>query len=233
MSTSLSPASHPPVRLDPDRHQYVIRAGDDGYSCLGYNNARDHANQIAQLMQQPELAFSGDDYATLAGYRKYQAAVAAWGRSPFRSRTYFDPHTEPAVRRVLESCRLAGTPVRLILGNPRTGQSWLDEHDIVGTIGRSSGWLKVPLLVPQGEHGGGAILTAHVLGIVDWSSGKMFYRHPDYRTPDLLIQPTEDKRLPWRILHQGIDIARFDDIGKAGAYVAFMRGATVEPRTFQ
>lgn len=53
------------------------------------------------------------------------------------------------------------------------------------------------------------------------------------RTPDLLIQPTEDKRLPWRILHQGIDIARFDDIGKAGAYVAFMRGATVEPRTFQ
>jgi len=221
-----------PIRLNPDQHQYAIREGD-GYTCLGYNNARDHANQIAELLNQPELAFTPGDYATLAGYEKYQAAVTTWGHSPFSTRTYFDPHTEPAVRRVLETCRLAGTPVRLILGNPRTGQSWLDEHDVVGTIGRSTGGLKVPLLVPRGEHGGGAILTANVLGIVDWTSGKALYRHPGFLAPDLLIQPTGDKRLPWRVLHQGLDIARFDDIGKAGAYVAFMRGETVEPRIFQ
>ena len=233
MSLSSAPSSQPPVRLDPDQHQYVIRAGDDGYSCLGYNNARDHANQIAHLMNRPELAFSDDDYATLAGYEKYQAAVAAWERSPFGARTYFDPHTDPSVRRVLETCRLARTPVRLILGNPRTGQSWLEEHDVVGTIGRSTGWLKVPLLVPQGEASGSAIQTANVLGIVDWTSGKMLYRHPSYLVPDLLIQQTDDRRLPWRVLYQGMDIARFDDIGKAGAYVAFMRGATVEPRIFQ
>ncbi len=231
MSTP-TPSTQPAIRLSPDQHQYVIRE-DDGYSCLGYNNARDHANQIAHLMNRPELAFSVDDYATLAGYEKYQAAVAAWGRSPFSDRTYFDPHTEPVVRRVLESCRLAGAPVRLILGNPRTGQSWLDEHDVVGRIGRSTEWLKVPLLVPHGEDGGGAILTASVLGVVDWASGKVLYRYPNYLVPELLIEATDDKRLPWRVLHQGIDVARFDDIGKAGAYVAFMRGATVEPRIFQ
>ncbi|MBB4730507.1 hypothetical protein [Xanthomonas arboricola] len=228
----MSTTTSSPVRLNPDHHQYVIHAGD-GYSCLGYNNARDHANQIARLMNRPDLAFGDDDYATLDGYWKYQAAVAAWGHSPFTMRTYFDPHTEPAVRRVLETCRLAHTVVRLILGNRHTGQPWLEEHDVVGTIGRSTGLLKVPLLVPRGEYGGGGILSANVLGIVDWISGKLRYRHPDYHAPELLIQPSDDKRLPWRVLHQGIDVARFDDIGKAGAYVAFMRGATVEPRIFQ
>ena len=32
-------------------------------------------------------------------------------------------------------------------------------------------------------------------------------------------------RLPWRVLYQGMDIARFDDIGKAGAYAMQGRGA--------
>lgn len=231
MST-LSTPSVPPVRLDADRHRYVIREGD-GHSCLGYNNARDHADQIASLMNRPELAFGADDYATLAGYQKYQAAVAAWGRSPHSQHTYFDPHTAPAVRHALEKCRQAGTKVRLVPGDPCTGQPWLEEHDVVGTVGRSMGWLKVPLLVPHGEDGGTAILTSNLLCIIDWASGALLYRHRSYRAPDLLIHPTDDPRLPWSVLHQGSDIARFDDIGKAGAYVAFMRGATVEPQVFQ
>lgn len=227
-----STASDRPIRLNPDQHCYVIPEGD-GYSCLGYNNARDHANQIARLMERADLTFSAEDYTTLAGYEKYRNAIAAWGRSRYSAQTYFDPGTEPKVRRVLEACRQTHCQVRLVLGNPQTGLSWLDEHDVVGTIGRSTGWLKVPLLVSPGENGGGAILTANVLCIVDWQSGTVLYRHPVYHAPDLLIQPTSDTGLCWRVLHQGIDIARFDDIGKAGAYVAFMRGATIEPRVFQ
>jgi len=228
--SNLSPA--PAVRLDPDRHQYVVADGDH-CTCLGYNAARDHTRQIAELMGRPELAFAGDDYAALSGYTKYRAAIAAWRCSRHSARTYFDPHTEPAVRRVLEACRKAKNTVRLILGNPRSGMPWLDAHDVVGVVGRSGGGLKVPLLVPRGESGGGAILTAWVLGIVDWDSGKVLFRHPALLVPDLLIRPTNDRRPAWSVLHQGIDVARFDDIGKAGAFVAFMRGATIEPRTFQ
>jgi hypothetical protein len=34
------------------------------------------------------------------------------------------------------------------------------------------------------------------------------------------------------VLHEQ-PVATFDDIGKAGAYLAFMRGASVEPRVFR
>lgn len=222
---------HPAVRLSADHHHYVIAAGD-GFTCLGFNNARDHANQIADLLGRPDLAFTPEDYATLAGYAKYEAAVAAWGASHHTQHTYFDPGTAPAVRRVLEACRRSGQQVRLILGDPQTGQSWLDECDVVGRIARSTGWLKVPLLVEPGEHGGGAILTACVLGIIDWRSGTALYRHPAFVPPDLRILPADEVGFAWRVVHQGADIARFDDVGKAGAYVAFLRGATIEPRVF-
>ncbi|MCE4369714.1 hypothetical protein [Xanthomonas hortorum] len=232
MSNTTSPSPDPAIRLNPDQHCYVIPAGD-GYSCLGYNNARDHANQIARAMKRPELAFCADDYATAAGYDKYCAAIAAWGRSRYGQRTYFDPDTDPSVRKILEHYRRSGETVRLILGNPQTGMCWLSEHDVVGTIGRSTGWLKVPLLVQPGDSGGHAILTANVLNIVDWNSGVSVYRHAAYLAPELLIRPTGEEGMSWRVQHQGVDVARFDDIGKAGAYVAFMRGLSIEPRAFQ
>lgn len=231
MSHTTSPNRERAVHLNPDQHCYVIPAGD-GCSCLGYNEARDHADQIARLMERPELAFGADDYATLAGYSKYSEAIAAWGRSSYSVRTYFDPHTDPKVQEVLEAYRRSRRMLRLILGNPATGVTWLEEHDVVGTIGRSTGWLKTPLLIQPGEDGGPAILTANLLCIIDWGSGATAYRHPVYHVPDLLIRPTDGGDLSWCVTHQGVDVARFGDIGKAGAYVAFMRGLVIEPRIF-
>jgi hypothetical protein len=42
----------------------------------------------------------------------------------------------------------------------------------------------------------------------------------------------EDAARPWNVTHQDRTIAKFDDIGKAGAYIDFMRGASIEPRIF-
>lgn len=108
----------------------------------------------------------------------------------------------------------------------------MDEHDVVGKIGRSGGALKVPLL-EDGQSHGGAILTACVLTLINWKSGRTLYRHPAYREPDLELQPSEVPGHPWAVLHRHEVIARFKDIGKAGAYIAFMRGETIEPRIFQ
>ncbi|MDE2298439.1 MAG: hypothetical protein KGK18_09745 [Burkholderiales bacterium] len=220
------------VALNAGQRLYVI-VFDSGVSCLGFDNARDHANQIATLIGRHELAFTASDHGAIAGYAKYQQATKAWGDSALARRTYFDPGTAPEVARVLESCRKAGNKVRLVLGDAMTGESWLDEHDVVGTIGRSCGSFKVPLLVEEGEHGGGAILTARVLCISDWRSGKTRYRHPAYREPDLGIKPTEDAAHRWAVVHHDKEVARFADIGKAGAYLAFMRGETVGPQIFR
>jgi hypothetical protein len=219
------------VTLNTEQKLYVI-ATDSGYSCFGFDNARDHANQIAQRLSRADLSFTLSDYAALAGYRKYEEAVSAWSQSALTKQTYFDPGTDPKAAAVLESRRQTGGTVRLVLGDTRSGEAWLNEYDVVGKIGRSGGSLKVPLLVEDDESGGGAILTACVLHIIDWASGRTLYRHPVYREPELSLRPSDVPDRPWAVTHLNEVIARFKDMGKACAYIAFMLGETIEPRIF-
>ena len=220
------------VTLNRERRLYVIADGS-GFSCLGFDNARGHADQIARRLRQHDLAFTDEEHDTLAGYRKYEAATRAWGQSALTNDTYFDPGTCPEVIKALESCRKTRCQVRLVYGDTKSGQSWFDEFDVVGRIGRSTGWLKVPLLIEAGEAGGAAILTACLLRIIDWQSGAALYTHSSYRAPDLRLVPTGDVSQPWGVAHQRDELARFGDIGKASAYLAFMRGETIEPRVFR
>jgi hypothetical protein len=226
--------NHPTSRATINEAQrlYVI-ASDGGVSCLGFDNARDHANQIADKLRQPELACPASDCGALAGYAKYLRAIQVWGSSSAGRHTYFDPGTATDAARVLERCRKAGNKVRLVLGDTATGESWLDEYDVVGTIGRSTGPLKVPLLIEEGECGGGAILTVGLLCVIDWRNGKPVYRHPAYRVADLAIATSGDDQRPWAVRRRGETVAQFCDIGKAAAYVAFMRGLSVEPAIFR
>jgi hypothetical protein len=220
------------VSINAEQQLYVIDDGE-GYTCFGFANARDHANQIAHALGRTDLVFTDEDYATLAGYEKYGHAVQAWGQSPLTRTTFFEPGTDAKAAKVLESCRTHHRKVRLIFGDTSIGEPWLEEFDVVGRIGRSMGTLKVPLLVEPGEDGGGAILCACLLAIVDWKSGGVLYRHPAYCEIDLNIKPSGDTERPWDVLRREEVVARFSDIGKAGAYLAFMRGATIEPRIFQ
>jgi hypothetical protein len=65
------------VRINSEQQLYVIDCGE-GYTCFGFANARDHANQIARKLKRPNLIFTDQDYATLAGYEKYCNAVQFW-----------------------------------------------------------------------------------------------------------------------------------------------------------
>lgn len=220
------------VRINAEQQLYVIDCGE-GCTCFGFANVRDHANQIAHKLDRPDLAFTDQDFATLAGYEKYCNAVRAWGQSPMAHTTYFDPGTDAKAAKILESCRTHRQKIRLILGDTCSGEPWLGEHDVVGRIGRSMGTLKVPLLIEPDAQGGSAILCACILAIVDWASGHFLYRHSAYRKADLRIKPSSDIERPWDVLQGEEVVSSFNDIGKAGAYVAFMRGATIEPRVFQ
>jgi hypothetical protein len=220
------------VTLNQEQRLYFIHASA-GVSCFGFDNARDHANQIASLLRQPDLAFGPGDHGALSGYDRYLRAVDAWSRSPLTKRTYFDPGTDPKVATVLEQCRRRDLLIRLMLGDTATGESWLDEYDVVGSVGRSTGTLKVPLLLAPGEHGGPAILTACVLAIVAWQDGRWLYKHSSFHEPELSIRPLTEPGCAWKVLHDAKPIARFRDIAQAGGYAAFMRGATVEPRVFR
>ena len=143
------------IGINAEQQLYVIDSSE-GYTLFGFANARDHANLIAHRLGRADLAFTNEDYATLAGYDKYRHAVDAWCRSPLTCTTYFDPGTDAQAAKVLESCRRRERKVRLVLGDTRSGEPWLEEHDVVGRIGRSTGTLKVPLLIEAGDHGSSA-----------------------------------------------------------------------------
>ena len=88
-------------------------------------------------------------------------------------------------------------------------------------------------MLAPGKSAGAAIACAHLLAVIDWASGNGLYRHPLYREAELVLAPSGDGERPWDVVRQGRVVARFADIGQAGAWLAFMRGATIDPRVFQ
>lgn len=235
------------VTVNPDQKLYVIPCGD-GYTCFGFDNAQRHTLKIlASVVAQERghfkdvdhpsvfegieahpLNFTSADYGQISGYEKYQQACKLWS-AKFSDTTYFDPFTAPEVIRLLEQYRRSRHPVRIFLGDSETGRDWMEENDVVGTIGRSSGSMKVPLLVPQGEDGGGAILTACVLRIIDATTLKQVYAHSKYQPPALAVHPdTSVKKYTFRVDRDDEVQARFRTREQAFGYVAFMLGAAVK-----
>ena len=101
----------------------------------------------------------------------------------------FKQGTDVRIQELLTGYLLSGKPVRIFLGDTDTGRDWLETCDIVGTIGRSTGPLHVPLLVPKNKHYGCAVLTHCIVKLIDVETGKPVYQHPKYHYPTLQIKP--------------------------------------------
>ena len=229
--TSPAVRTTPKISISPGQPLYVLHH-EGGVTCFGFENARDHTAQISQLLADPSLAFTEADFGQLSGYERYQRACAAWAASPLSKQTYFDPRTDPKVASVLERYRKNGMTLRVFNGDAKTGADWLEEFDVVGTIGRSSGTQKVPLLMPAGESYGSAILTACVVRLVDWETGRDLYRHPLYQVPEFDLVTGNLTKLPYEVLHKGAVQSRFASKPAAMAYIAYMSGLSIEPRVF-
>jgi hypothetical protein len=81
------------------------------------------------------------------------------------------------VIKVLEQCRLNDTRIVLDYGDKATGESWGEHYDITGTISRSTGSIKVALLIYNSRSiGGSAILTDHIIGIKASLGKKELYK---------------------------------------------------------
>jgi len=97
--------------------------------------------------------------------------------------TSYHKDTNNEVVNVLESARLNNNRIILDYGDVTTGKSWNEENDIRGTIGRSNGTYKVPLLIKTTRsYGGGAILDNCILKITDAKSRRILYKHSLYHS---------------------------------------------------
>lgn len=93
--------------------------------------------------------------------------------------TAYHVNTCDEVVKVLEDCRKNRTRIRLDYGDVITGVTWGDVHDITGYIGRSTGDIKILLLVHnKRSYGGGCVLDQCIIGIQESAGGKILYKHP-------------------------------------------------------
>ena len=86
--------------------------------------------------------------------------------------TFYNIKTSDKVIEILEHIKKNEIRIVLDYGNVETGESWNEEFDVAGRIGRSTGSIKIPLLIHNKRSlGGGAILDSCIIGIKT-SNGK-------------------------------------------------------------
>ena len=110
--------------------------------------------------------------------------------------------------------------VRLVYGDIDTGKDWLQEYDVIGSIGKSTGTNQIPLLLSNSRStGGGAILEDCILKIVDVKSKKVLYQHDKYLAPKFDIVPSI---IGYSVTVGGNVQANFKTIKQAQNYIDFM-----------
>ena len=91
--------------------------------------------------------------------------------------TFYHIETADKVLEVLESVRRDRTRILVDYGDTKTGVSWGDVNDIRGYVGRSTGSVKIPLLVYNSRsYGGGALSTNCLIKISESRGGRVLYQ---------------------------------------------------------
>lgn len=214
------------LTLNYDRRLYVI-GGEGGFSCLGFDYCYQQLIELVRRLYPDHdrpTVFKGE-IGTPRQYQQYREALDEAARRGGFAETWFHAETPQAVRSILERYRKSGERLRIFLGDPETGRDWLEENDVVGRIGRSMGTMKIPLMLADGEYGGPGILDHCIVKMQDVETGRVLWKHPTYRLPELRIVDGA-KRGRVNVLVDGQLHATFKTAGKAAAFVAFLAGET-------
>lgn len=104
---------------------------------------------------------------------------------------YFTAGTDKNVAEWLCTAYERKEKIRLYYGDKETGRDWCEEYDTRGTVGRSTGAIKIPLLIKTSRSsGGGAILTDCIVKLV--VGNRVVYTHPGYNAPVIEVKPGKD-----------------------------------------
>lgn len=148
-----------------------------------------------------------------------------------QSGTAYPVDTPSAVVSWLETSRVREQRIRIFYGDTKTGRDWMQEYDIMGIVGRTTGVVKVPILLQtKNSTGGGSISCDSIVRIT--TNGRTVYQHPEYHLPELYVKESvespEQQEYPFSVYtkEEGVenDTARFTTEKKAKAWVRFMKG---------
>lgn len=133
--------------------------------------------------------------------------------------------TPKRVAALLSNLSMSRQRIRLVYGDPSTGEDWLQEYDVIGMVGRSTGTKQIPLLINNSRStGGGAILDHRILKIVDVKSKRVLYQHEKYIMPEFTIQygTSAGHGYNYAVLCNNIVHANFKTEKQAQNYIDFM-----------
>ncbi len=148
--------------------------------------------------------------------------------------TWFYQDTPEVVKTIINNSIGDDRRLRIFYGDK--GKMWLEEHDVTGYIGRSTGSQKIPLLVNnRRSYGGGALMTDVIVRIQDTKTKRVLFHKDGYEIPRFVIEDAEadlqskgyttsvfaygDASAP-----TGTNVANFRTYQAAEHYVAFMKG---------
>ena len=137
----------------------------------------------------------------------------------------FSDNTNEKVKQVLTSCYNCKNRVRIVYGDVNTGESYLEEYEILGYIGKSTGIKPIPLLINNSRSsGGGGILTDIILKIVDTQTKQVLFKHENYVMPVLTKEISSHNDYLYDVIYNGESVvARFKTEKQANNYIDFMQ----------
>jgi hypothetical protein len=209
--------------INTERRLFVLRKGN-GYSCLGFDVARDRTRQYAQLLG--ELLPEPLPYATSEAFELYGEVERRFANSHVaRTITLYDPNTPSDLAGLLEEARRNGMRIRLFYGDRHTGRDWNEENDIEGYLGRTMGPIHAPILLKsKSSCGGGIILSACIVKLLATATKRSLWQHPRYHTLPFSIADASSRtqtqtEWPIEVLCAGEVHARFKSRAEAARYV--------------
>jgi len=96
--------------------------------------------------------------------------------------TYYHKETSQKMASLLEAIRCRNQRVRFHWGDVETGEDWGDIYDVCGTIGRSMGPHKVPILIYNSRSTGGTPILDNCIVKIEFADKRegVIYQHPRY-----------------------------------------------------
>jgi len=141
--------------------------------------------------------------------------------------TAYHIDTNDQIIRVLENARNSNSRIRVFYGYEENGTDWLEEYDTMGTISRSCGTIKIPLIIKNKNSSGGAGLSDNRI-IKITIDKKTVYQTPNYHIGTIEIKEAtkelKEEGYNTRVYIDNKNVANFKDITRAEQYIKFIKG---------